>query len=83
MRYERLLDLPALLKKKSFFLFGPRATGKSFLIREQLGASALVIDLLQSSVYLKLSAHPEEIESLIDAHQNVQFIVIDEIQRIP
>ena len=31
---ERILDLPALLEKKSYFLFGPRQTGKTFLIRE-------------------------------------------------
>jgi hypothetical protein len=34
--YSRLLNLPELLKKKSFFFFGPRATGKSTLIRMQL-----------------------------------------------
>ena len=32
----RLLDLAVLLERKSFFLFGPRATGKSYLIRTQL-----------------------------------------------
>ena len=32
----RKLDLLTLLPKKSFFLFGPRATGKSHLIRQQL-----------------------------------------------
>jgi predicted AAA+ superfamily ATPase len=30
---HRLLDLPLLLEKKSHFLFGPRQTGKTFLIR--------------------------------------------------
>jgi len=33
---ERTLDLPALIRKKSHFLFGPRQTGKSFLIRHTL-----------------------------------------------
>lgn len=32
----RQLSLPGLLNKRSFFLFGPRATGKSSLIRVQL-----------------------------------------------
>lgn len=32
----RILQLPSLLQKKSFFLFGPRATGKSYLTRQQL-----------------------------------------------
>ena len=39
MKISRQLNLPSLLEKKSFFLFGARATGKSFLIREQLGHS--------------------------------------------
>lgn len=56
MNFARLLDLEALLKKKSFFLLGPRATGKSFLVREQLGDTAVVIDLLRSDVFLRLSA---------------------------
>jgi predicted AAA+ superfamily ATPase len=33
---KRQLDLWELLSKKSFFLLGPRGTGKSTLIREQL-----------------------------------------------
>ena len=31
---ERVLDLPSLLQKKSHFLFGPRQTGKTSLIRD-------------------------------------------------
>lgn len=34
--FKRQLDLNQLLGKKSFFLLGPRATGKSTLVREQL-----------------------------------------------
>ena len=33
---ERLVDLNVLLDKKSLFLFGPRQTGKTFLIRHTL-----------------------------------------------
>ena len=35
MSLKRTLDLAALVKKKSYFLLGPRATGKSFLIRDR------------------------------------------------
>jgi predicted AAA+ superfamily ATPase len=48
MNYARQLQLAPLLRKKSFFLLGPRSTGKSTLIRAQLGADAFVIDLLKS-----------------------------------
>ncbi len=82
MEIERFLHLPDLLRKKSFFLFGPRATGKSTLIRNQLAGSATIIDLLDSRFFLKLSAAPHELETLIAA-QRAEFVVIDEIQRIP
>jgi len=82
--FKRGLDLDALLRKKSFFLLGPRATGKSFLVREQLGG-AVVIDLLRSDVFLRLSADPSQLESLIDGHGHRPplRVVIDEIQKIP
>jgi hypothetical protein len=35
MTLARILNLPGLLSRKSFFLFGPRATGKSTLIKQQ------------------------------------------------
>lgn len=80
--YQRILNINNLLKKKSFFLFGPRATGKSFLIRQELH-QAVIIDLLRSELYLQLSANPHELEGLIKAHQNSQIVVLDEVQRVP
>ena len=62
--FERILNLPNLLKKKSFFLFGPRATGKSFLIRHQFNESAVIINLLRSEIFLMLSAKPNQLETL-------------------
>lgn len=82
MELKRTLDLTGLLKKKSFFLLGPRATGKSTLIRQQLSQSAIIIDLLDSRLFLRLSRSPHDLENLIDA-ENHQIVVIDEIQRIP
>lgn len=82
MAYQRILNLPALLKRKSFFLLGPRATGKTFLIRNQLLDAALVINLLRSDVFLRLTSHPEELEDIISGAKK-NLIVIDEIQLIP
>ncbi len=79
MNIQRTLDLPRLLKKKSFFLFGPRATGKTFLIHEQLAEQTLVIDLLRSDLYLRLSGSPIELEAIIAAHGPSSVIVIDEV----
>jgi len=77
---ERVLDLPALLAKKSHFLFGPRQTGKSFLIRHAL-SNARVYDLLDTAVYLVLSQNPGRIAQELTPQNRI--VVIDEIQRLP
>jgi len=84
--FNRALDLLGLLQKKSLFLLGPRATGKSFLIKQQLASDAVVLNLLDAELFLRLSAHPHDLESLIRGQLEIKqskFIVIDEIQKIP
>lgn len=76
--FSRLLKPPDL---KSFFLFGPRGTGKTFWLREQF-PHALYLDLLDSSVYTELLARPERLEALIPAGFS-EWIAIDEVQKIP
>ena len=83
MLIHRTLDLKNLLSKKSFFLFGPRATGKSTLIKENLSESSMIIDLLNSRLYLRLLDSPHDIESIIESGNKGEIVVIDEIQRIP
>ena len=77
---ERLLKLPPLLEKKSYFLFGPRQTGKTFLIKKSLKGTK-VYDLLDTSVFLALSQNPGRIEQEITPRDRL--VVIDEIQRLP
>jgi len=77
---ERVVDLNNLLGKKSHFLFGPRQTGKTFLIRHTLKGMRLY-DLLDSSIYLALSRNPGRIAEELTPQDRI--IVIDEIQRIP
>src|SRR5260370_30129881 len=76
----RAVDLPGLLGRKSYFLLGPRQTGKSFLIRQTL-AGARLYDLLDSPTYLALSRNPEPIAQ--DATERDRVVVIDEGQRLP
>jgi len=83
MELQRILNLPNLLSRKSFFLFGPRATGKSTLIKQQLPASGTIIDLLDSRLYLRLLSSPSDLESIIYADNKNGIVVIDEIQRVP
>jgi len=77
---QRVLDLPALLKKKSYFLFGPRQTGKTFLIRHTM-EDVRVYDLLDSTVYLSLSQNPGRLAQELTPGERV--VVIDEVQRLP
>ena len=74
------MAFPALLEKKSYFLFGPRQTGKTFLIRPTL-REAKVYDLLDTSIYLALSQNPERIAQEFAPQDCI--VVIDEIQRLP
>lgn len=78
--YSRSLNLTKLLGKKSFFLFGARATGKTTLVQAQL-PQAQVFDLLRSDVFNALVRNPSLIEEWIIDPQ--QYVVIDEIQRLP
>jgi predicted AAA+ superfamily ATPase len=77
---DRALNLSALLEKKSYFLFGPRQTGKTSLIRHSL-KGAKVYDLLDTSIYLALSQNPGRIGEELTPKDRL--VVIDEIQRLP
>ncbi len=76
--YSRLLTPP---KNKSFFLFGPRGTGKTTWVRHTF-SNAIYVDLLEAELYNDLLANPQRLESLIPKNYN-DWIVIDEVQRIP
>ena len=67
---------------QSFFLLGPRGTGKSTYLRKNY-ADALWIDLLKPDEYRRLSAKPEILIELVHANQDKKTIVIDEIQKVP
>lgn len=75
---KRLFQAP----KQSFFLFGPRGTGKSTLIRGRY-PDALFIDLLVSGTRHRFSTNPELLFEVVRAQPPGKVIVIDEIQKIP
>ena len=78
--FVRAINIP-LKAKKSFFLFGPRGTGKTTWLRHHL-SSALFINLLQSEYYNRLSANPGLLRKMIPPGYS-DWVIIDEIQRIP
>jgi predicted AAA+ superfamily ATPase len=75
---QRCLSLPS----RSFFVFGPRGTGKSTWLNQVL-PNLPRFDLLDSSVYLELSSGPHRLESLIGKRPANSWIVLDEIQKVP
>jgi predicted AAA+ superfamily ATPase len=76
--FPRILVPP---ETKSFFLFGPRGTGKSTWVREQF-PNAIYVDLLESEHYAELLASPARLEKLLPADYK-GWIVIDEVQKVP
>ncbi len=75
--FPRLLQPPST----SFFLFGPRGTGKSTWVRQRF-REAIYLDLLDSGLYTELLAAPERLEQRIPpAHRG--WVVIDEVQKLP
>jgi uncharacterized protein len=68
--------------QQSFFLFGPRGTGKSTWIR-QMQPGALHLDLLRQDLWRELDARPERIREKIEAVAPDAWVVVDEIQKIP
>ncbi len=68
--------------QQSYFLFGPRGTGKSTWVQRQY-PHALYIDLLAPDALRRFSATPEHLTYLVTAQKNSDTIIIDEIQKAP
>jgi len=66
---------------QSFFLFGPRGTGKSTWLKQHY-TDAELIDLLAPEVFRKYSARPERLREVIKGSKR-KTIIIDEVQKIP
>jgi predicted AAA+ superfamily ATPase len=85
MDFKREFSALDALKVKSHFLLGPRGTGKSFLVRQQLAGHAAIINLLRSEASRLLLANPSRLESMIIANlpKDSKLVVIDDVQKIP
>ncbi|MFY9342350.1 MAG: ATP-binding protein [Planctomycetota bacterium] len=76
--YTRSLQVP----DQTFFLFGPRGTGKTTWLRQQL-PDAHWFDLLRLPLVLELTRRPETFRSRVEALPKGSWVVIDEVQRLP
>ena len=68
--------------RQSFFLFGPRGTGKSTWLK-QTYPEAIVVDLLKEDLFRRYHSHPEGLRALASGAPARATIVIDEIQKCP
>ncbi len=66
---------------QSFFLFGPRGTGKSTWLKQHY-ADAEVIDLLSPEAFRRYTAKPERLREVVIGSKSMT-IIIDEVQKIP
>jgi len=75
--YTRLLKI-ADDGDKSFFLFGPRGTGKTTWVKRRF-PEALYLDLLKFDLYNDLLARPGRLENLIPPNFQ-DWIILDELK---
>src|SRR3989339_1324448 len=76
--YSRLIHPP---EDKSFFLFGPRGSGKTTWVQAAFPKS-VYLDLLEAELFNKLLANSQRLENLIPEGFK-GWVIIDEVQRVP
>lgn len=79
--FDRIVSIP---KSASFFLFGPRGTGKTTWLRAAF-PNAEWFDLLEPGTFAELLSRPQRLEQQLAAQSRSRDVVcvIDEVQRIP
>lgn len=78
---KRKLHLPPAARE-TFFLWGPRQTGKSTLLRNEY-PDAVWIDLLKAEEYRRYLDNPEYLRQELPDQGEMPFVVIDEVQKLP
>ncbi len=81
MMINRVLKLPRA-GKETFFLWGPRQTGKSTLLRATY-PQAVWIDLLKAEEFRRYLNAPELLRQELPREGTMPFVVIDEVQKLP
>lgn len=72
--YSRLVKPP---ENKSFFLFGPRGTGKTTWVKTRF-PSAVYLDFLEAELFNDLMANPQRLENFITKGFR-DWIIVDEV----
>lgn len=82
MAFNRLLKLPP---RRSALLLGPRQTGKTTLVAQQLPARAWTLDLLRHDEFLRYARDPSAFRRAVEeqARRGVKVVFVDEVQKVP
>ncbi len=67
---------------QSYFLFGPRGTGKTTWLKSHY-PQAIFINLLDPATFQTYVRHPEHILSVVRGYAPKTVFILDEIQRVP
>ncbi|NIO09994.1 MAG: AAA family ATPase [Deltaproteobacteria bacterium] len=79
--FKRALELPRP-GKETFFLWGPRQTGKTTLLKATY-PNSVWIDLLKADEYRRYLQNPELLRGELTADKSIRQVVIDEVQKVP
>jgi predicted AAA+ superfamily ATPase len=75
---NRIIKVP----KQSFFLLGPRGSGKSTWLSATF-PDAHVVDLLSEETYQRLLANPGQFADELRTVSTGRWVIVDEVQRLP
>jgi uncharacterized protein len=79
--FRRLLPIPDATRE-SFFLWGPRQSGKSTLLKARF-PDALRIDLLSTDAFARYASRPGLLADDLRAEPSDRLVIIDEVQKVP
>lgn len=75
--YDRIIKPPS---RESYFLFGPRGTGKSSWVQKAY-PDAIYVDLLDDEIYRRLLTRPGSLNDFLPDRPSS--IILDEVQKVP
>lgn len=78
MHYPRLASAPS----QTFFLFGPRGSGKSTWLKKTF-PQVRYLDLLSEETFQRFLVDPAAFANELRAERNGAWVILDEIQRLP
>ena len=72
-----------LSQSNSFFILGPRGSGKSTLIKQKYSKNNLYIDLLEPQTEDRYRLNPESLKQELAGKPQLKKVIIDEVQKLP